>query len=109
VLKEPFSSRIASLLLITLSERNRQHAKRSRQRKRQFLDSLEESVHEIRTENERLFEVLGLYAPEDRRAVAQREEELARAADECFIAALQQPQSRILGDDALVALRELFQ
>jgi hypothetical protein len=91
------------------SERNRQHAKRSRQRKRQFLNSLEESVLEMKAENERLFGILGLHAPHDRLAVAQRVEELASAADERFIVALQQPQNRVLNDDALAALRELFQ
>ncbi|CAB9499887.1 expressed unknown protein [Seminavis robusta] len=86
-------------------ERNRQHAKRSRQRKREFVNSLEGAVQELKAENERMLTLLGLSANHD--LVQRQEQNRADAGNESFIAALQ--QNRVLSDDALVSLRELFQ
>lgn len=90
------------------SERNRQHAKRSRQRKREFLNTLEQSVREIKAENQRLFDILGVNASDATTAMVNKEENKKAESIERFMDALKQPQNRVLDDTALASLRELF-
>ena len=87
-------------------ERNRQHAKRSRQRKREFTNELEESLQALKAENETLLHLLGNTVTAD--VVMCRQEELQGRATNQFIEALKRPEHRILDDDALSALRGLF-
>ena len=89
------------------SERNRQHAKRSRQRKREFLNALEQSIESLKAENGKLMAVLGI-SPDNTVAVSEREDEMDAAANERFMDSLKQPQNRVLNDEALSSLRELF-
>lgn len=89
-------------------ERNRQHAKRSRLRKKEFTQSLEQSMQELREENAKLFQLLGVSPQETAGVVQEREAALDVTANEAFIEALQKPQNRVLSDDALESLRAFF-
>lgn len=88
-------------------ERNRRHAKKSRQRRRQITSELEQSVQALKTENEKLIELLGL-TPQDSQAMADKDAAKNQAATDSFIDALKQPKNGVLSDDALSSLRELF-
>ena len=72
------------------------------------MTSLEDAVQSLKEENEKLFQILGLSQQEDAPVVAERQEAMDVAANESFIEALKQPQNRILSNDALSSLRELF-
>lgn len=94
--------------MLCYRERNRQHAKRSRQRKREYLDALEQSVAELKAENEKLFKILGVDSTETKAAIANEGDRAQTGSTERFIAALQKPENRVLSDAALASLRELF-
>jgi len=91
-------------------ERNRQHAKRSRQRKREFLSQLEESVTALKEENAELMRILDLDATSasTHTIVTDRENEMHLVSEAKFIAALQQPENRVLSDDDMSSLRGLM-
>ena len=72
------------------------------------MTSLEDAVQSLKEENEKLFQILGLSQQGDAHVVAERQEAMDVAANESFIEALKQPQNRILSNDALSSLRELF-
>ena len=73
------------------------------------MNCLEESVQHLKDENQKLMQMLGLAAGASSHAIiSQREEEMQEASSERFIAALKQPENRVLSDDALASLRELF-
>ena len=63
---------------------------------------------ELKAENEKLLQMLG-FSDADSGIVSQRADELQDASTEHFIAALGQPENRVLDDEALTSLRELFQ
>lgn len=88
------------------SERNRLHAKASRERKRQFFQALEESVQSLKEENERLLQILGLQGNFDRKMVVQRQEEIQATSTEIFVRCLQKPGNRVLHDEELSNLRD---
>ena len=81
-------------------ERNRKHAIQSRRRKRQHTDLLEDSIKDLKAENERLSNLLGLSSSHSSTNSA--------VSSESFLAALQDPQNRIVDDDTLSLLRENF-
>ena len=93
---------------MTYSERNRHHAKRSRQRKRDYMNQLEEAVNEMRKENERLFDMLGMDSRKAKVDMAREEEHKKAVATEKFIAGLKQPRNRVLDNTTLAFLRELW-
>ena len=90
------------------SERNRHHAKRSRQRKRDYMNQLEDAVNDMRKENERLFDLLGMDSRQAKVDMAREEEKKAAVATDKFIAGLKQPRNRVLDNTTLAFLRELW-
>ncbi|CAB9499888.1 expressed unknown protein [Seminavis robusta] len=89
-------------------ERNRHHAKRSRQRKRDYMNQLEDAVNDMRKENERLFDLLGMDSTRAKANMAQEEERKQERATAKFIAGLKQPRNRVLDNTTLAFLRELW-
>jgi len=89
-------------------ERNRHHAKRSRQRKRNYMNQLEDAVNDMRKENERLFELLGMDSARAKQDMRLDEERKSAAATEKFIQGLRQPRNRVLDNTTLAFLRELW-
>lgn len=72
------------------------------------MQSLAQAVETLKEENSKLFQILGLAPEADHAVVAEREETMQVAANERFVEALMQPQNRVLSDDAIGSLRELF-
>ena len=97
-----------SLFLLDHSERNRHHAKKSRQRKRNYMSQLEDAVGDMRKENERLFALLGMDSATAKAKMAREEERKATASTERFIQGLKQPRNRVLDNTTLAFLRELW-
>lgn len=89
-------------------ERNRHHAKRSRQRKRTYMSQLEDAVGDMRKENERLFELLGMDSARAKANMAKEQELKSVAATDRFIQGLKQPRNRVLDNTTLAFLRELW-
>jgi Basic region leucine zipper len=89
-------------------ERNRHHAKRSRQRKRNYMTQLEDAVHDMRKENDRLFDLLGMDSTRAKADMNKEHERKKQAATERFIAGLKQPRNRVLDNTTLAFLRELW-
>ena len=89
----------------THRERNRQHAKKSRLRKKGLTSVLEDSLKELKAENERmrgqLYQVMG----EDK--LQQMLESRTQRAHERFIEALKQPNVRVLDDKSKARLKML--
>jgi len=89
-------------------ERNRHHAKKSRQRKRDYMNQLEDAVNDMRKENERLFQLLGMDPTKAKYDLDQEHERKAAIATDKFVAALKQPRNRVLDNTTLAFLRELW-
>lgn len=89
-------------------ERNRAHAKKSRQRKRNYMSQLEEAVNEMRIENERLCSLLGVDSTSAKTALAQEDIRRQEESTEKFIKHLTRPSNRMLDNTTLSFLRELW-
>ena len=72
------------------------------------MSCLEESVQALKEENATLFQILGKAQEGDSQVVSDRADEMDVAANERFVDALKQPHNRVLSDDAVSSLRELF-
>ena len=83
------------------SERNRKHAKKSRQRKKEFNKCLQESIDALKAENDRLCSMLDI---EKGSQLLQNQDDIG----DDLVAALQEPKNRVLGDDVLASLQSLF-
>lgn len=93
-------------------ERNRKHAKKSRQRKKEFNQNLEDSINALKLENEYLRSKLDMTAGEVLLATKTKQAQSstdsnAKETDD-LLSALQNPENRVLGDDALASLQLLF-
>jgi hypothetical protein len=87
------------------SERNREHAKKSRSKKKDFTKTLEESVIILRAENEKLKKlVYGKINKE--KAAAMVKERIVTPTDR-FIASLKTPSNRVLSNRAISYLQSL--
>ena len=65
-------------------------------------------MQSLKEENDKLFQILGLSPEVDSHVVSERQETMEVAANDSFIEALKKPENRILGNEALSSLRELF-
>lgn len=88
-----------------LRKRNREHAKRSRQRKKVQVDHLLSTVDELREETEKLRQELNDALGEV--VVKGILEEKKRKDGENFIAALRNPKNRIMDSQSLKFLKRL--
>jgi hypothetical protein len=85
--------------------RNREHAKRSRLRKKSLTQTLEHSVQELKDENEKLRqEIYGSFGKDETDSMVK---ERTATPAERFIAALQQPANRTVDGDTLAFLQAL--
>ena len=89
----------------THRERNRQHAKKSRLRKKGLTSVLEDNLKELKAENERMREQLYQVMGEDK--LQQMLESRTQRAHEQFIEALKQPNVRVLDDKSKARLKML--
>ena len=72
------------------------------------MNQLEEAVNEMRKENERLFDILGMDSRQAKIDMAREEEHKKAVSTEKFIAGLKQPRNRVLDNTTLAFLRELW-
>ena len=86
-------------------QRNREHAKRSRQRKKSLTSTLQQSVDELKAENAKLRAQLyaSLGQSNTMRALKARQERERRS----FLQGLQQPQNRVVDDATRTFLKSL--
>lgn len=89
-------------------ERNRHHAKRSRQRKRNYMQHLEDGVNEMRKENERLLKLLDMDNAASKAQLARDEERKKEESTERFVAYLKIPRNRVLDNTTHAFLKELW-
>jgi hypothetical protein len=87
------------------SERNRQHAKKSRQRKKCLTGVLEHSLNDLKAENQRLREEL--YKVLGEKKTEKAVESRRHRAQNCFIAALKEPNNRVLDEVTRTHLQSL--
>ena len=86
-------------------QRNREHAKRSRQRKKSLTCTLQQSVDELRDENTKLREQICAMIGHDKvESILQARREKARNQ---FMGGLMQPSSRIVDNNTLIFLKGL--
>jgi hypothetical protein len=86
-------------------QRNREHAKRSRQRKKSLTSTLEESVDDLKTENAKLREqIYAMIGPQKAQAMLDARQENARAQ---FMHGLMQPCNRVMDEKTLAFLKNL--
>ncbi|KAL3944043.1 MAG: hypothetical protein SGBAC_001871 [Bacillariaceae sp.] len=86
-------------------KRNREHAKRSRQRKKAFTDDLTSTVEVLREETEKLRQEL--YAALGKDEVLGFLEERKRKEQQAFIDALKKPKNRVVDGSTLKFLKGL--
>jgi hypothetical protein len=86
-------------------KRNREHAKKSRQRKKALTDDLQTTVETLRSETEKLRQEL--YAKLGEEEVTAILAERKRKEHEDFISALRQPKNRVVDASALKFLKGL--
>ena len=72
------------------------------------MSQLEDAVGDMRKENERLFELLGMDSAQAKANMAREEERKSAAATDRFIQGLKQPRNRVLDNTTLAFLRELW-
>lgn len=101
-----FNSQISSLSVSAIHrERNREHAKRSRQRKKAFTGNLQQSVEELKAENKKLREQV--YALLGKAKVDSIIREKKAYADESFLAVVKNPKNRVLDSKTISFLKSL--
>ena len=87
------------------SERNRQHAKKSRSRKKSLTENLRQSLDEIRKENEKLrAQLYKKFGEDDIKSII--EEKTASPAEK-FVAALKKSENKVVDDKTRDFLKEL--
>ena len=94
-----------SCLFAYIREKNREHAKKSRSKKKDLTKHLEESVFLLKEENQRLTEYLSrkLQTTQDETKKIVRDR-IVTPTDR-FIAGLKQPSNRILSNSAISFLK----
>lgn len=102
-----FSPIFLAWIDIIYSERNRLHAKKSRDRKREFNQCLHESVTALKEENEYLLSLLNQHSQRNGEPPVQPPKQ--EDGVEFIIASLQNPANRVLSDESLADLQSLFQ
>jgi len=86
-------------------QRNREHAKRSRQRKKSLTSTLEESVEDLKAENTKLREqIYAMIGPQKAQAMLDARQESSRTQ---FLQGLMQPANRIMDEKTLSFLKSL--
>eukprot|EP00980_Cylindrotheca_fusiformis_P003061 scaffold713_cov131-Cylindrotheca_fusiformis.AAC.19 len=86
-------------------ERNRTHAKKSRQRKKVLTGMLQASVEDLKRENEKLRdEINAMMGPQQATTIMAQKKEQNR---ERFIAALMDPQNRVLSSSGMAFMKKL--
>jgi hypothetical protein len=88
-----------------LSERNREHAKRSRLRKKGITAQLQESVIQLKEENEKLRSMI--YAKIDKTKTDAMVNAKSITPTDKFLKALQKPSNRIVDHSTLSFLQSL--
>ena len=91
------------LTYFTHSQRNREHAKKSRQRKKNLTLTLQTSVQELKEENESLKQMIRSKFGEESMDCMKEENQLSPA--EKFINALQMPGSKFMTKSTLTFLK----
>lgn len=87
------------------SNRNRQHAKRSRLRKKCLTKSLEQSLMDLKAENQKLrLQIYGQFGKDQTESMIQAR---VQSPTKRFVRALQRPENRYLGQNAFDFLRSL--
>lgn len=88
-------------------ERNREHAKRSRSKKKDLTKSLEETVAMLREENQKMkdfvYKKLQISQEDTEKIIKER----IVTPSEKFIAALKNPSNRVLSNSAISYLKSL--
>jgi hypothetical protein len=87
------------------SVRNREHAKRSRLRKKSLTQTLQQSAEEVKAENKKMIQMLQERIGKDK-ADAIISERRSRALN-FFLGSLRQPSNRVLDDQAASFLKSL--
>jgi hypothetical protein len=87
------------------SQRNSEHAKRSRLRKKSFNQTLQTSVEELRNENKQLREQI--YAMIGKAKVESIMNEKRARSREFFLAAIKNPNNRVVDDSTIAFLKSL--
>ena len=94
--------------ICAFSERNRQHAKRSRLRKKELTSELQQSVQDLKAENAKLKQMIyDKFANNRPRADALLQKHCV-SSTQAFLQALQQPANRVVDNttrDFLATLR----
>jgi hypothetical protein len=72
------------------------------------MSQIEDAVNDMRKENERLFDLLGMDASRAKADMNKEHERKKEAATLRFIAGLKQPRNRVLDNTTLAFLRELW-
>lgn len=86
-------------------QRNREHAKRSRQRKKSLTGTLEQSVDDLKAENAKLREqIYAMIGVEKAESILESRRESARSQ---FMKGIMQPTSRVLDDSTVTFLKGL--
>jgi hypothetical protein len=94
-----------SSLFVIFSERNREHAKRSRLRKKGITAQLQDSVIQLKEENEKLRNLI--YAKIDKAKTDAMVNEKIISPTDKFLKALQKPSNRVIHHDTLSFLQSL--
>lgn len=103
------SSRQKQTLPLTRRERNREHAKRSRVKKKEFTKQLEETANILKAENEKLREFLYRNLDTNKAETDKLINDKVMIPTNRFILALKEPSNRVLSDgtaDYISSLRE---
>jgi hypothetical protein len=87
------------------SQRNSEHAKRSRLRKKSFTETLQTSVEELRNENKKLREQI--YAMIGKGKVESKMIEMRARSRECFLDAIKNPSNRVVDNSTIAFLKSL--
>ena len=73
------------------------------------MDQVEDAVKEMRKENERLFQLLGMDSARAKQDMRQEEDYKAAEATKKFIQGLKQPRNRVLDNTTLALPRLSYQ
>lgn len=105
----PYCIDLSFVSVPSSSERNREHAKRCRSRKKNYLKSLEDSVVELKSENEQLRRLMMMKFSQEELASFLKDRPSTTAADRFTAALMKKPDVAPLSNatDYLHSLREV--
>jgi cell division protein FtsB len=96
---------VLTLLFFFNSQRNREHAKRSRLRKKSLTVTLQQSMEELKAENKKLrTQIYSMIGQEKAESILTARK---TRSDERFLSGLQDPKNRIVDDSTIAFLKSL--